>query len=474
MKQKIKFERMNCTMKKLKVRRAKKSIAWLLTVAMVITMFSGMSVLAEPAFDSEKIIQDFNYLTEYLAYARAKDTEKTDQQIRLDDHHTNFVTKMVLPKSQGGDLSLLNAYNQFQLAEKYAQRIIDETLRNQLIADLASLAETMVNTYDEALDAGVASTRRRTFERRRNQLSKSVGLTTRNFGGSDNGGSGEQEAPPVSTYTVIFKDYDGTVLKTETVEEGSNATAPSNPTREGYEFTGWSIELTNVIENIEVVAEYEEVQTASTGPIPGTLLNIPVGGGYTFLGEVTTPQLFGENQTILDHFNPTGTNFNTDTNYLKFENTNGTILFVPKTPVKHSISWDAINGGNATQDPSNVNSGVYGAMQKTINGETYKIRLLKGANTNPSSGSDTARHDNSEWDHLLVALNTHNSSIYNDAYFGTGSGNGRGSWTQEQYESISSSRVSRGYYGLSIFVYENSFNTHSNNGWRPVLELVAD
>ena len=45
--------------------------------------------------------------------------------------------------------------------------------------------------------------------------------------------------PAVETFTVTFVDYDGTVLKTETVESGNNATPPADPTREGYEFTGW-------------------------------------------------------------------------------------------------------------------------------------------------------------------------------------------------------------------------------------------
>ncbi len=60
----------------------------------------------------------------------------------------------------------------------------------------------------------------------------------------------------IKTYTVTFKDYDEAVLKTETVDHGSDATAPDNPTREGYDFTGWSISFDAVTENIVVVAEY--------------------------------------------------------------------------------------------------------------------------------------------------------------------------------------------------------------------------
>ena len=62
------------------------------------------------------------------------------------------------------------------------------------------------------------------------------------------------------TYTVTFKDWDGTTLKTQTVEEGSSATAPSNPTRTGYKFTGWDASFNNVTSDLTVTAQYAEVQ----------------------------------------------------------------------------------------------------------------------------------------------------------------------------------------------------------------------
>ena len=64
------------------------------------------------------------------------------------------------------------------------------------------------------------------------------------------------ESKPI--YTVTFKDWDGTVLKTEQVEQGTSATAPSNPTREGYNFTGWDVDFSNVTSDLTVTAQYEE------------------------------------------------------------------------------------------------------------------------------------------------------------------------------------------------------------------------
>ncbi|MDY2902370.1 MAG: InlB B-repeat-containing protein, partial [Bacilli bacterium] len=60
------------------------------------------------------------------------------------------------------------------------------------------------------------------------------------------------------TYEVVFKDYDGTELKKETVKEGNSATAPVPPTREGYTFTGWDKDFTNVQSNLVVTAQYEK------------------------------------------------------------------------------------------------------------------------------------------------------------------------------------------------------------------------
>ena len=65
-------------------------------------------------------------------------------------------------------------------------------------------------------------------------------------------------AAPLATYTVTFIDWDGTVLKTQEVEEGSAATAPTNPTRDGYNFIGWDTNFSNITSNLTITALYEE------------------------------------------------------------------------------------------------------------------------------------------------------------------------------------------------------------------------
>ena len=56
---------------------------------------------------------------------------------------------------------------------------------------------------------------------------------------------------------VTFKDYDGTVITTQTVEYGENAIAPNVPQRKGYQFAGWDKSLNNIIAPTEITATYE-------------------------------------------------------------------------------------------------------------------------------------------------------------------------------------------------------------------------
>ena len=57
-------------------------------------------------------------------------------------------------------------------------------------------------------------------------------------------------------FTVKFIGWDNTVLKTEVVARGGNATAPSPPARTGYTFDKWSASFSNVQGNITVQALY--------------------------------------------------------------------------------------------------------------------------------------------------------------------------------------------------------------------------
>lgn len=74
-----------------------------------------------------------------------------------------------------------------------------------------------------------------------------------------------------NTYTVKFIDWNGTILKQQTVQEGTAATPPSNPVREGYTFTGWLPNTYNdVLEDLDVYAQYTKNKPTNE---PLTFLN---------------------------------------------------------------------------------------------------------------------------------------------------------------------------------------------------------
>lgn len=98
----------------------------------------------------------------------------------------------------------------------------------------------------------------------------------------------------VDTYTVRFLDWNGNVLKTQTVEHGKDATPPSNPTRDGYTFTGWQGTYTNITANTDIIAQYEE--------IPKTR-NLYVGGnviGNIYLGNEKITKVYLGNTLIYE------------------------------------------------------------------------------------------------------------------------------------------------------------------------------
>ncbi|MCL1853704.1 MAG: InlB B-repeat-containing protein [Peptococcaceae bacterium] len=69
-------------------------------------------------------------------------------------------------------------------------------------------------------------------------------------------------------YTVRFVDWNGTLLKSEQVAQGGNATAPRNPAMAGWIFTGWSHSLNNIQGDITIRALYASAYKPGQNPDP--------------------------------------------------------------------------------------------------------------------------------------------------------------------------------------------------------------
>lgn len=90
-----------------------------------------------------------------------------------------------------------------------------------------------------------------------------------------------EEEEETSKWTVMFVDYDNTLLKIAKVEDGKAAEAPAEPTRAGYEFKGWSVEFDNVTADLLVVAQYDKI-TVPVEPATHGKLQFAVTGGTGF------------------------------------------------------------------------------------------------------------------------------------------------------------------------------------------------
>lgn len=97
-------------------------------------------------------------------------------------------------------------------------------------------------------------------------------------------------AAPI-TYTVTFKDHNNKVIVTQTVEYGKSATAPADPTRDGYIFIGWDKEFTNVTSNLEVTAQWGASETPIEDIIEVGFTSLTPNGES---GQTTTDILYVE------------------------------------------------------------------------------------------------------------------------------------------------------------------------------------
>jgi uncharacterized repeat protein (TIGR02543 family) len=74
-----------------------------------------------------------------------------------------------------------------------------------------------------------------------------------------------------NTYTVTFVDHNGSVLDLQkNVPYGGAATAPANPLRSGYSFTGWDKAFNNITSDTTITALYTPVPQPPTPPEPPT------------------------------------------------------------------------------------------------------------------------------------------------------------------------------------------------------------
>ncbi len=216
------------------------------------------------------------------------------------------------------------------------------------------------------------------------------------------------------------------------------------------------------------------------GPGPKTLAVGTTDHGW--YGEVASADLIDGTALAALVGLSAGTAQESTSGWLKFA-LNGKVLFVAKRPLRHTVSWNQLD-----------QAGVVYGKEVTIGTDRFLVRLIRGANSDPTvgqTGYDMPLTHGSEWNRLMYhvhdGVHGNNSNTmasegitvgdfaqYADADLFVRTGNGRLTICQERISTIDSvDRLYRGHNGISSSGAVNATQTPSiAYGWRPVLELI--
>ncbi len=186
------------------------------------------------------------------------------------------------------------------------------------------------------------------------------------------------------------------------------------------------------------------------------------GGQFLTHGDMTNGGYFGRHKGIITGNSLAsavgisyGTSFNyqgIDVDWMKF-GYEGKILFIAQKPIRYGLSWNDINSAGC----------VFGTKQITINGITYKCRLVRQRDGDP--GTTNGRE--------MLLLRNIRQSIWDSLTseeLGFDDGYGYYSYGQETSGSNSDHCYSFSNINGQSTVSKNDRGTWF--GWRPVLEVV--
>ncbi len=175
---------------------------------------------------------------------------------------------------------------------------------------------------------------------------------------------------------------------------------------------------------------------------------------------------------------------NTDAGWLEFY-IDGQHVFVAKNSVRYNVSWDQIYAAGlvyGTDDFGSYPTGTPTLQNKTVTVSTtsYRVRLLRGADTDPYVGisdADPVGSQRSEWARLMypICTGSHPSytgpalASYTEAQLGLGATItfGRAGWTADVYSGTRRTWVGSG--GVSTVSGATSDTLNAASGWRPIL-----
>ena len=179
----------------------------------------------------------------------------------------------------------------------------------------------------------------------------------------------------INKYTITWKNYDGTILKTDSVAYGSKPNyTGTTPTKQGdaqygYMFNGWTPTVVNVSSNAEYIATFSSTINNYTvtwknydGTVLETDINVAYGSMPTYNGNTPTKPYDSLNKYTFEGWTPIVDWVNGDTLY--------TAVFSISESTTFTIKYDA-NGGTGAPSSQTKNKGQNITLSSTIptNGE---------------------------------------------------------------------------------------------------------
>jgi len=230
----------------------------------------------------------------------------------------------------------------------------------------------------------------------------------------------------LNKYTVKFVDYNETVIKLDTVNYNTGATAPASPIRTGYTFKNWDKAFSAVTDTLTVKAVYEinkytikfDANGGTVTPDTGTTgdgwkldpLPEPIRTGYTFNGwftaatggiAVTEDSVFSKDTTIYAQWIPVFTDIRDGKVYKK-------VTIGTQTWMTENLNYNAT--GSMCYNNSADSCSKYGRLYNwaTAMGidAIYNNNYWNGSDVNHRGVCPVGWHvpSNAEWDTLMAAV----------------------------------------------------------------------
>ena len=197
-----------------------------------------------------------------------------------------------------------------------------------------------------------------------------------------------QEPAPKPTFSVTFLSHDGVVIITNTVTEGEKVTAPSAPSRDGYDFNGW-LNLETPW-NFETDTVSKDLSLTPSFVVKNYSISISLEGG-SFSEELTIPSVYTIESAPIEIKDPTRVGYRFDgwaINGSSAENKNYVIengsfgdlsLVAVWSPITYTITYENLfNAQNENPTVYDVTTGAITLSSPTRKGFTFINWLLNG------------------------------------------------------------------------------------------------